>query len=208
MINNYRTAIAVTVALALSACATTENDNEPHVIAAKVTTPAVDTIASMKDLDESLTTTKDQIPLHQPEMFKQNETLLYGAMTKYELTHFVDAVITAELQETLEAETSMTVFAPTNQAIELAQFGTESDVAAILKGHIILGSMDLSALTEAVAQSDMPVKFMSTAGTELTVYVMGDKVKISGSNGTLATITQADMMQSNGVMHQINSVIK
>ena len=137
-----------------------------------------------------------------------NETLLYGAMTKFELMKFVEVVSAANLQSALEGPGPLTVFAPNDQAFEFARLDATADIPMILKGHIVKGAMDAAALKAAVAENGAPVKMTSLSGQELTVYVMGDAVKIAGPNGTLATVTQADMMQSNGVMHQISGVLK
>lgn len=188
--------MAVTVALALSACATTDKISPVKAMTKQAATSSAETI------------TQDQSVMSQPEMIAQNETLLYGAMTKFELMNFVEAVTNANLSAALETEAPLTVFAPNNEAIERAQTGVGNVSAALLKGHIIPGALDAAALAEAVQQNGGPVTYTSLAGTKLTVYVMGDKVKISGPNNTLATVAQADMIQSNGVMHQVNSLIK
>ena len=138
-----------------------------------------------------------------------NENLLYGAMTKFELMKFVEVVSAANLQSALEGPGPLTVFAPNDQAFEFARLDRhDADIPMILKGHIVKGAMDAAALKAAVAENGAPVKMTSLSGQKLTVYVMGDAVKIAGPNGTLATVTQADMMQSNGVMHQISGVLK
>ena len=208
MIFDLRTAMAVTTALALSACATTMKNSETNDVLNIKAVPVVNTQAEMSDLDTPPAPTKELAVQDQPESVEQNETLIYGAMTKYELTQFVEAVGTAKLRGVLETETPMTVFAPINQAFDFAQLGADDDVAAFLKGHIISGALDLAALKAAVQENDIPVKIESVAGTELTVYVIDDKVKIAGPNGMLARITQADMIQSNGVLHQVSSVLK
>ena len=136
------------------------------------------------------------------------ETLLYGAMTKFELMKFVETVRAANLESALEGPGPLTVFAPNDQAFEFARLSADADIPAILKGHIVKGAMDAAALKAAVSENAAPVTLISLSGQELTVYVMNDVVKIAGSDGTLATVTQADMMQSNGVMHQISGVLK
>ena len=208
MILDLRTAMAVTTVLALSACATTMKNNQTDDVVSKEAAAVVDTVSEMSDLDTPHSPTTEQVVQNQPEAVKQNETLLYGAMTKYELMQFVEAVGIAKLQGALETDTPMTVFAPTNQAFEFAQLGADDDVAAVLKGHIIPGALDLAALRAAVQETDIPVKIVSVAGTELSVYVIDDNVRIAGPNGMLTTITQADMIQSNGVMHQVSRVLK
>ena len=136
-----------------------------------------------------------------------NETLLYGAQTKYELMTFVDAVNGASLQSALEGERAMTVFAPNNQAFEYAGLSASEDISALLQSHMIEGALDLAALKTRAGETGRAT-LTTAAGTELTLYVRDDVVKVAGPNGVLATVTQGDMIQSNGVMHQISSVLE
>ena len=135
-----------------------------------------------------------------------NETLLYGAQTKWELMSFVEAVSGAGLQSALEGAAPMTVFAPNNQAFEYAQLSASEDISALLKSHMIAGALDLDALIARAGETGRAA-LTTAAGTQLTLYVRDDVVKIAGPNGVLATVTQGDMIQSNGIMHQINSVL-
>lgn len=192
-------ALAAATAIALCACATAKKTMpETGIMSEKPAT--VETSETM--------TTSTSVMEPKAETPAATETLLYGAMTKFELMTFVETVRAANLESALEASGPLTVFAPNDQAFEFARLGADANILAILKGHIVKGAMDAAALKAAVAENGAPVKMMSLAGTELTVYVMGDSVKVAGPSGTLATVTQADMMQSNGVMHQISGVLK
>lgn len=194
-----RAALAAATAIALCACATAKKTMpETGIMSEKPAT--VETSETM--------TTSTSVMEPKAETPAATETLLYGAMTKFELMTFVETVRAANLESALEASGPLTVFAPNDQAFEFARLGADANILAILKGHIVKGAMDAAALKAAVAENGAPVKMMSLAGTELTVYVMGDSVKVAGPSGTLATVTQADMMQSNGVMHQISGVLK
>ncbi len=194
-----RAALAAATAMALCACVTPQKTMPETDI--RVQAPvAVETSETM--------TASSPVMAPKADTPAATETLLYGAMTKFELMKFVETVRAANLESALEGPGPLTVFAPNDQAFEFARLGADADVPAILKGHIVKGAMDAAALKAAVAENGAPVKMMSLSGTELTVYVMGDSVKVAGPNGTLATVTQADMMQSNGVMHHISGVLK
>lgn len=194
-----RAALTAATAIALCACVTPQKTMpETGIMSEKPAT--VETSETM--------TTSASVMEPKAETPAATETLLYGAMTKFELMTFVETVRAANLESALEASGPLTVFAPNDQAFEFARLGADADIPAILKGHIVKGAMDAAALKAAVAENGAPVIMMSLAGTELTVYVMGDSVKVAGPSGTLATVTQADMMQSNGVMHQISGLLK
>lgn len=214
MIHELRVAIAASTALALCACATPLKTTESDVAMTETPASMVETSTDMIEDANVEGPTQDTIMADVPEaidtppIIAPNETLLYGAMTKYELTRFVEAVRALKLENTFESETPMTLFAPNNQAFEYAALSTKADIANTLKGHIVPGALDVAALMAAATANAEPLKLTSLAGTELTVYVMGKTVKIAGPSGTLATITQADSTQSNGILHQINSVLK
>ena len=204
----YRAAMAASAALILSACASVKTADTSMSDTAKAeaekmmdTIPSPEPVVAETVMSE---TAKAPMPAA-PEA--STETLLYGAMTKWELQTFVEVVQSADLSAALEASGPMTVFAPNNDAFGFAKIGAGADVPAILKGHIVPGALDAKALMAAVADKGGPVELTSLSGAKLTVYVMDDKVKVAGPGGTLATVTQADMLQSNGVMHQINSVL-
>lgn len=209
MTNFSRVALTAAAAFAICACAaplkTMPKTN--IIVEAPVPVEASETVETV--MTEAKTESVDMAETPAPLTSQPaTETLLYGAMTKFELMKFVEVVSTANLQSALEGPGPLTVFAPNDQAFEFARLSADADIPAILKGHIVQGAMDAAALKAAVAEKGAPVELMTLSGQKLTVYVMGDAVKIAGPNGTLATVTQADMMQSNGVMHQISGVLK
>ena len=201
----YRAAMAASAALILSACASVKTADTSMSDTAKAeaekmidTIPSPEPVVAEEMASETMPAATETA---------STETLLYGAMTKWELQTFVEVVQSADLSAALEASGPMTVFAPNNDAFGFAKIGAGADVPAILKGHIVPGALDAKALMAAVADKGGPVELTSLSGAKLTVYVMDDKVKVAGPGGTLATVTQADMLQSNGVMHQISSVL-
>ena len=113
------------------------------------------------------------------------------------------AVVAAELAETLSGDGPFTVFAPTDDAFGLLPEGliTElladptGELATILTHHVYAGN----ALSTDLF-NDMMVPTL--AGTELTVSIMGDMVQIDN-----ATVTVADIVTDNGVVHVIDAVL-
>lgn len=197
-----RAALSALVTLALSACVTTApTDNQSNaVLKEKVDTGHV--VGGVVVTDSDLVT-QIQTP---PNL--SNETILYGAMTKYELMIFVEAVTNTQMQGTLEADTPMTVFAPNNLAFEYANIDPQMNMKTLIEGHMVAGHLDIASLKEAVKTNSGPVRLKTAAGTELTVYIMGDKIKVAGPYGRLATLTASEMTHSNGILHQINDVFK
>ena len=114
----------------------------------------------------------------------------------------VSAVVQAELLETLQGAGPFTVFAPTDQAfidagIDLASLDTaegKANLSDILLYHVVAGNVPSSAVTEcmsAVAAHGAPLSFTVDGG-----------VMVNG-----ATVTNADVLASNGVIHVIDKVL-
>ena len=134
-------------------------------------------------------------------------TLLYGAMTKFEPMSFVEIISAGDQQTVLEQDNMVTVFAPNNSAFKYAGRPDQTNIVRFLSDHMIAGQYDHESLTAAISKNGGPVELQTLSGQTMTVYSMHGKIKLSGSNGVLETITQSDMMHSNGVMHQISDVL-
>jgi transforming growth factor-beta-induced protein len=114
----------------------------------------------------------------------------------------VDAVVKAELVETLSGDGPFTVFAPTNAAFEdlFTQLGvsgiselTKEDLVPILQYHVVSGN---------VRSGDLSSGTVSTLNGDITVDV-GDDVTINDN----ATVTLTDVQGTNGVVHVIDNVL-
>ena len=103
------------------------------------------------------------------------------------------------------ASSNVTVFAPTDAAFR-ALLGTaplssvsDADLTAILSRHVISGR---------VFSSDLTPGTVATLGGNVTVAAAGTGFTVRGGNGTAATITAANLLATNGVVHVINQVIQ
>jgi uncharacterized surface protein with fasciclin (FAS1) repeats len=117
----------------------------------------------------------------------------------------VAAVQAAGLVETLKGEGPFTVFAPTDAAFEKLPAGTVEDLLKpenreqlqkVLTYHVVPGrimSSDLKGKTTAAA---------TVEGSEVEIDASGNAVMVDE-----ATVSQADIAASNGVIHVIDSVI-
>ena len=116
----------------------------------------------------------------------------------------IAAAKAAGLAEALSGEGPLTVFAPTDAAFAALPEGTvetlllpenKDQLAGILKYHVIAGKIKSSDLAGAVTTTD-------TLNGEITVDATGETVKVAG-----ATVTTADVMADNGVIHIIDAVM-
>lgn len=144
-----------------------------------------------------------------------NKTIVENASSASNLTTLVSLVKQAELVETLSSDGPFTVFAPTNSAfsmlpVETVQMLTKDEnkdkLASVLKAHVVSGKVTSSDLMSAL-NGKTSYSTQTVSGDTLTFYKMGDSIKVADENGSLATIESADVMQSNGVVHVVSSVL-
>ncbi len=116
----------------------------------------------------------------------------------------VAAVSAADLVSTLQSDGPFTVFAPTDAAFAALPAGT---VETLLKPE------NKDQLTAILTYHVLPGKVMAAdiAGKRLSpTTVNGKAVHVDGRNGVKvenATVIQADIPASNGVIHVIDSVL-
>ncbi|MGH6714321.1 MAG: fasciclin domain-containing protein [Bradyrhizobium sp.] len=139
----------------------------------------------------------------------ETKTIVENAANSKDHTTLVAAVKAAGLAETLSGAGPFTVFAPTNAAFAKLPKGTvetlvkpESKAALtkILTYHVVPGKVSAAQLSDGQ-------KLTTVEGEQLTVKKSGGKVMIVDAKGGSSTVTIADVNQSNGVIHVVNTVL-
>jgi len=142
--------------------------------------------------------------------------IIDNAVNSKDHTTLVAAVKAAGLVETLKGPGPFTVFAPTNAAFDALPAGTvdtllkpenKAMLSGILTYHVVPGKMDAAALTKAIAAGKGKATLKTVAGGNLTATAQGGKVMVMDEKGGSATVTIADVMQSNGVIHVVDKVL-
>lgn len=149
------------------------------------------------------------------EMFP-SKNIIQNAINSKDHTTLVTAVKAAGLVETLSGEGPFTVFAPTNDAFEKLPKGTvetllkpenKDKLAGILTYHVVSGKLTAKELAAMVDKMGGNAELKTVNGEPLTVKRVGEKhLAVYGPKGSGARITIADVMQSNGVIHVIDTV--
>jgi uncharacterized surface protein with fasciclin (FAS1) repeats len=144
------------------------------------------------------------------------KNIIENAVNSADHTTLVAAVQAAGLVETLQGEGPFTVFAPTNDAFAKLPAGTvdtllkpenKDQLVKILTCHVV-GAKALAADVQKMVADDGGMhKIKTVGGCELTAKVEDGMVKITDEMGGVATVTVADVVQSNGVIHVIDSVL-
>ena len=142
--------------------------------------------------------------------------IIDNAVNSKDHTTLVAAVKTAGLVETLKGAGPFTVFAPTNAAFAALPAGTvdtllkpenKAMLSGILTYHVVAGKVDAAALTKMIADGKGTASLKTVAGGTLTAKTAGGKVMITDEKGGSATVTIADVYQSNGVIHVVDKVL-
>jgi len=146
----------------------------------------------------------------------ESKNIIENAINSKDHTTLVAAVKAAGLVETLEGPGPFTVFAPTNEAFAALPAGTVDNLlkpenkamlVKILTCHVVAAKA-LSTDVMAMAQADGGTHEVTTVGgCKLWLSVKGDKVMVKDESGGTATVTIADVIQSNGVIHVVDHVL-
>jgi uncharacterized surface protein with fasciclin (FAS1) repeats len=143
-------------------------------------------------------------------------TIVENAVNSKDHTTLVAAVKAAGLVETLSSPGPFTVFAPTNAAFAKLPAGTvetlvkpanKATLKAILTYHVVPGRITAQDIAAAAKRGGGKATFVTVSGRKLTFWKKGMGWQVRDAKGNYATITIANVMQSNGVIHVIDTVL-
>ena len=187
-------AIAGAAALVLSGCATM-NDDMGGSSAMAASADAVPTVGGA--------------PMYPTKNIVEN------AVNSADHTTLVAAVKAAGLVDTLSGPGPFTVFAPTNDAFAKLPAGTvetlvkpenKAMLTSILTYHVVPGRTTAADLMAAIRAGGGSARLTTVQGGTLTASMMGDRIMLVDAKGGMAHVTQANVMQSNGVIHVTDSI--
>jgi uncharacterized surface protein with fasciclin (FAS1) repeats len=149
------------------------------------------------------------------EMFAE-KNIVENAMNSADHTTLVAAVAAAGLVETLQGEGPFTVFAPVNAAFEALPAGTvetllkpenKDQLVKILTCHVVGKAVMAEALEGMIKDDGGNHPVPTLGGCTLNATYADGMMYLTDENGTKATVTIADVKQSNGVIHVIDAVL-
>jgi uncharacterized surface protein with fasciclin (FAS1) repeats len=144
------------------------------------------------------------------------KNIVENAVNSKDHTTLVAAVKAAGLVETLESAGPFTVFAPTNEAFDKLPAGTvdnlvkpenKATLTKILTYHVVAGKLSAADLMAKVKEGNGKAELTTVEGGKLTAMVKGKKLYLVDEKGGESWITIADVNQSNGVIHVVNTVL-
>jgi uncharacterized surface protein with fasciclin (FAS1) repeats len=146
-----------------------------------------------------------------------SKNIIQNAVNSKDHTTLVAAVKAAGLVDTLSGPGPFTVFAPTNAAFAKLPAGTvdtllkpenKATLTTILTYHVVPGRMTAVSLMKAIKDGEGEAHLKTVAGKDLIVKQAGPgKLTITDAKGDVAMVTIADVLQSNGVIHVIDTVL-
>lgn len=145
-----------------------------------------------------------------------DKTIAENAPNAANLTTLVAAGKAAGLVDQLAAPGPFTVFAPDNDAFAKLPAGTvdtllkpenRAKLTGILSYHVVPARVTSADALRMIKDGGGKHVVKTVEGFELTLAAAGDKLTITDANGATATVNQADVLQKNGVVHVIDSVL-
>jgi len=145
-----------------------------------------------------------------------SRNIIQNAVNSRDHTTLVAAVQAAGLVDTLSGPGPFTVFAPTNAAFNklppgtvetLLQPANRPTLTRILTYHVVAGRLTAADLAARVRAGNGRATLTTVAGAPLTVTQSGGAIILTDAAGGASTVTTADVLQSNGVIHVVDSVL-
>ncbi|HKL90308.1 fasciclin domain-containing protein [Flagellimonas sp.] len=145
-----------------------------------------------------------------------SKDIVSNAVNSKDHTTLVAAVKAAGLVETLQGEGPFTVFAPTNSAFGKLPDGTvdtllkpenKTKLQAVLTYHVVAGKYSADDLMKWIKKGNGMTELTTVNGGTLTAMMDNGMLMIKDGAGNISTVTIADVNQSNGVIHVVDTVV-
>ncbi|MEZ4873990.1 MAG: fasciclin domain-containing protein [Flavobacteriaceae bacterium] len=145
-----------------------------------------------------------------------SKNIVENAVNSKDHTTLVAAVKAADLVDVLQGNGPFTVFAPTNDAFGKLPKGTvetllkpqnKETLQNILTYHVVAGKYNSAAIVAMIKKGDGKATFTTVSGGKLYATWEGNNIVLWDENGGKSTVTIADVNQSNGVIHVVDTVV-
>jgi len=147
----------------------------------------------------------------------RTKNIVENAMNSADHTTLVAAVKAAGLVETLQGKGPFTVFAPTNAAFDKLPAGTvdtllkpenKAMLTNVLTYHVVAGKYDSKKLMQEIKKGGGQATLKTVSGGTLVARMNGmNGISLTDEKGGTSNVTTADVYQSNGVIHVVDTVL-
>jgi uncharacterized surface protein with fasciclin (FAS1) repeats len=144
------------------------------------------------------------------------KNIVENAVNSKDHTTLVAAVKAAGLVDTLEGPGPFTVFAPTNEAFAKLPAGTVDTLLKpenldtlkkVLTYHVVSGKLTEKDIAKQIKTGRGKTMLTTVQGGMLTATMAGGKLVLTDEKGGTSTVTIANVIQSNGVIHVVDTVL-
>jgi uncharacterized surface protein with fasciclin (FAS1) repeats len=155
-------------------------------------------------------------PIVGEAVMSPSRNIIENASNSKDHTILITALKAAGLMETLQTVGPFTVFAPTNAAFDKLPVGTvetlvksesKETLLTILRYHILTEKLSAAEILAKIRKGNGVAVLTTILGQKLTVSLKGTNLILTDTKGGISMITIADVNQSNGVIHVIDSVL-
>lgn len=158
----------------------------------------------------------DKLPVVGGKEMYPTKNIVENAVNSADHTTLVAAVKAAGLVDTLTSPGPFTVFAPTNEAFAKLPAGTVDSLlqaenkpalTKILTYHVVPGKVSSIDLKKMIKMGNGMATLKTVSGGTLTASLSGKNIVLKDEKGGMSTITIANVFQSNGVIHVVDTVV-
>ena len=173
-------------------------------------------VSAVGSMNASAQMMKEDNPMVGGAPMYRTKNIVENAVKSKDHTTLVAAVQAAGLVETLKSVGPFTVFAPTNAAFEKLPAGTvetllkpenKAMLTKILTYHVVAGNNDSKSIANAIRKGGGKAEFKTVSGDLLTATMEGKNLILTDEKGGKSMVTVADVRQSNGVIHVVDTVV-
>ena len=145
-----------------------------------------------------------------------SKNIIQNAVNSKDHTTLVAAVKAAGLVDTLEGKGPFTVFAPTNDAFAKLPAGTvdtllkpenKDQLTQVLTYHVVPGRITAKDLMDMISKGGGKATLKTVEGADLTFEMKDGAIRVWDAKADTAKITIKNVLQSNGVIHVIDTVL-
>ncbi len=145
-----------------------------------------------------------------------SKNIIQNAVNSKDHTTLVAAVKAAGLVETLSSAGPFTVFAPTNAAFGKLPAGTvetlvkpenKGTLTTILTYHVVAGRVSAADIAAKIKAGGGKATLKTVQGGTLTATTKNGAVYLTDAKGGTSKVTIANVFQSNGVIHVVDTVL-
>ena len=156
------------------------------------------------------------LALSAPASAQPGGNIVAAASSNKDFTTLITAVKAAKLVDTLASKGPFTVFAPTNAAFAKLEPGTvetllkpenRDQLAKILTYHVVAGRVNAAYILQQISAGNGEATLTTVEGSPLVARLVDGKVVLTDENNRTAIVTATDLMQSNGIIHVIDTVV-